>query len=149
LAYVETNRAGDLTPLHAYCALRDLGRAALDKDANSGVNEKLLPYKNLSPAVYKWLETGKAPDAVADSMVSGDDRASRLTALTELLGEVLNGYEKQRAEIEESWMRDVSHVGSAPLWIGMADTLIFSLGQVVSALTAEIEVPNSDRGPVI
>lgn len=116
LAYVEVSRRGDLSPLEAYCELRDLGRSG----AESGVMD--YGYGNTAnPYLTAWIMEGSLPSDVqlGKCNVSGSTPVERRDAVLSDLHRVSQRYRDDLEKLQREWNASAYRVGQAPYWPGM------------------------------
>lgn len=116
LAYVEVSRRGDLSPLEAYCELRDLGR--------SGEASGVLDYgygNTANPLLTAWIMEGELPADVqiGKCNVSGATPVERREALLNELHKVSETYRDHLEQLQREWNANPYKVGQPPYWPGM------------------------------
>ncbi|MAG68710.1 MAG: hypothetical protein CL471_00180 [Acidobacteria bacterium] len=126
LAYVDVSTTGTLSPLAAYCALRDLGR--------SGPDASLYTYNELHPDLQTWLNTGVISDGIADSpLPSGGEREERLASFIEIVRESRGNYEREWELVRSNSLKNRTALSSAPPWTGLRNQILSSHDNLIHA----------------
>ncbi|WP_426571347.1 tubulin-like doman-containing protein [Aquihabitans sp. McL0605] len=89
LALVRFSAAGQQGPLEPYRRLRQLGM--------SDVAESELSYNYLNPELDEFLTAGTSPHVLGSSIITGTDRAERLSSLIKLLHDSVEAYRTEDA----------------------------------------------------
>jgi hypothetical protein len=131
LAYVGVSQAGDLQPLAAYIALRDLGVTDID-------DHNIFEYKRLGWALEAWARTGTAAGSLSPALVSGDTYAERLASIQELLSKLRSDYVAEYETLRDTWRKQPAKLGEPPYWPGLRRPILGALDQLVGALTVAI-----------
>jgi hypothetical protein len=127
LAMVTTSQVGNLHPLYAYAALRDLGRA-------SRSDTRVLPYGRLGEELHTFVESGIVAGQLVAPLVTGSDRNERLTSMEELLLGTIDGYRADFAALQPEWERSANALGEPPWWPGIHEQIDGALGDLERAV---------------
>jgi hypothetical protein len=136
LAYCEVTRLYDLTPLHAYVALRDLGvqRGLISFEAAH-------LYDHLNSELERWIRTGDAGSALVEGLAtrrmtgSGASPEARRDAALAVVTENLEDYRVEIKKYAERARKEPNALGSTfGLWPGLWPVIDQALTELATAL---------------
>ena len=136
LAYADVSTTGTLSPLDAYCTLRDLGR--------SGPDASLYTYVELNPDLLTWLETGTIAGSFVEPILNeGDDPEGRVVSLMNIVQASLTSYQEAWETERDNWTRNPISLSGPPQWTGLWNQIQLSHLQMLDAARDYWQRPGS------
>lgn len=123
LAYVEVSRRGDLSPLAAYCELRDLGMSSDDSVIDYGQS------RSVNKFLRDWIMTGSLPDdlQIGKCRLEWENPSQAKGAIQSELHRVSERYQEDFEVLQREWNASPYRIGQPPLWPGIMGHITTSL----------------------